>query len=137
MQNEKIINRLNRNKNSCHPNKSLLDSSMTDLLTSTQKSSSYSDTPQFPTTRKRTSVTDISNNPQVNIGNIFDELTTAKFRKLIFTEPGNNIKDIVQNEIKEQLKNETIKVDKSVGNSYLIEINVLTEEVNKKEVLVK
>ena len=40
LQNDKIINRLNRNKNSYRLNESLLDSSMTDLLPSTQKSPS-------------------------------------------------------------------------------------------------
>ena len=53
------------------------------------------------------------------------------------TELGNDIKVIVQNEIKEHLKNETPKSDQSVTNFYLKEINSLKEELNKKEVLIK
>ena len=44
LQNDKIINRLNQNKNSYHLNESFLDSSTTDLISSTQKCSSNSDT---------------------------------------------------------------------------------------------
>ena len=47
------------------------------------------------------------------------------------------MKVIVQNEIKEHLKNETPKSDQSVTNFYLKEINSLKEELNKKEVLIK
>ena len=50
LQNDKIINRLNRNKNSYRLNESLLDSSMTDLLPYTQKSPSNSDTSQITRT---------------------------------------------------------------------------------------
>ena len=56
---------------------------------------------------------------------------------LILTELGNDIKVIVQNKIKEHLKNETPKSNQSVTNSYLKEINSLKEELNKKEVLIK
>ena len=85
LQNDKMINRLNRNKNSYRLNESLLDSFMTDLLSSTQKSPSNSDTPQFTRTPKQTSMTDFSHNPKVNIENILGELTPAKFRNLILT----------------------------------------------------
>ena len=44
LQNDKIANRLNRNKNSYRLSESLLDSSMTDLLPFTQKFSSNPDT---------------------------------------------------------------------------------------------
>ena len=44
---------------------------------------------------------------------------------------------MVQNEIKEHLKNETPKSDQSVNHSYLKEINMLKKELNKKEVLIK
>ena len=37
----------------------------------------------------------------------------------------------------EHLKNETPKSDQSVTNSYLKEINILEEELNKKEILIK
>ena len=46
-------------------------------------------------------------------------------------------KDIVQNEMKEHLKNATPKVDQSVINSYLKEINILKEELSKQEALIK
>ena len=137
LQNDKIINRLNRNKNSYRLNESLLDSSMTDLLPSTQKSPSNSDTPQITRTPNQTSITDFSHIPKVNIENISGELTLAKFRNLILTELGNDIKVIVQNEIKEHLKNETPKLDQSVTNFCLKEINLLKEELNKKEVFIK
>ena len=61
---DKITNRLNRNINSYHLNKSLLDSSITDLLPSTQKFPSNSDTPQFTRTPKKTSIPDFSHNPE-------------------------------------------------------------------------
>ena len=80
---------------------------MTDLLHATQKFSSYSDTPQFSRIPKKTSMTDFSDNPELNIRNIFGELTPAKFLKLILNKLGNGINDIVQNEIKEHLKNES------------------------------
>ena len=80
---EKIINRLNRNKYSYHLIKSLLDSSMTDLLLSTQKSPSNPDTPQFTRTLNQTSTTDFSHILKVNIGNIIGELIPAKLRNLI------------------------------------------------------
>ena len=137
LQNEKIINRLNRNKNSYHLNESFLDSSMTDLLPSTQKSPSNPDTPQFTRTSGKTFITDFSHIPKVNMGNIIGELTPAKFRSLILTERRNDIKVIVQNEIKEHLKNETSKSDQSVTNSYLKGTNILKEELNQKEVLIK
>ena len=60
LQNDKIINRLNLNKNSYCLNESLLDSSMTDLLPSTQKSPPNSDTPQFTRTPNQTTITDFS-----------------------------------------------------------------------------
>ena len=44
---------------------------------------------------------------------------------------------MVQNEIKEHLKNETLNSDQSVTHSYLKEINMLKKELNKKEVLIK
>ena len=44
---------------------------------------------------------------------------------------------MVQNEIKEHLKNETPKSDQSVNHSYLKEINMLKKELNKKKVLIK
>ena len=50
LQNEKIINRLSQNKNSCHVNESLLDSFMIYLLPSTQQPRSNPDTPQFTRT---------------------------------------------------------------------------------------
>ena len=133
LQNDKIINRLNKNKNSYRLNESLLDSSMTDLLPSTQKSPSNSDTPQITRTPNQTSITDFSHIPKINIENIPGELKLAKFRNLILTELGNDINVIVQHEIKEHLKNETPKSD----NFYLKEINSLKEELNKKEVLIK
>ena len=116
LQNDKIINRLKRNKTSYCLNESLLDSSMTDLLPSTQKSPSNSDTPQITRTPNQTSITDSSHITKVNIENIPGELTPAKFRNLILTEQGNDINVIVQNEIKEHLKNETPKSDQEVTN---------------------
>ena len=133
LQNDKIKNRLNRNKNSSRLNESLLDSSITDLLPSTQKSPSNSDTPKITRTPNQTSITDFSHIRKVNIENIPGELTLAKFRNLILTELGNDIKVIVEKEIKEHLKNETQKSD----NFYLKEIVSLKEELNKKEVLIK
>ena len=47
-------------------------------------------------------MTNFSLNPEVNFGNILGELTPIKFRKLILTELGNDVKDIVQGEIKDQ-----------------------------------
>ena len=114
LQNDKIINRLKRNKNSYRLNESLLDSSMTYLLPSTQKSSSNSDISQITRTPNQTSITDFSHIPKVNVENISGEVTLAKFRNLILTELGNDIKLIVQNEIKEHLKNKTQKSDQSV-----------------------
>ena len=133
LQNDKIINRLNRNKNSYRLNESLLDSSITDLLPSTQKSPSNSDTPKITRTPNQASITDFSHIRKVNIENILGELTLAKFRNLILTELGYDRKVIVENEIKEHFKNETPKSD----NFYLKEINSLKEELNKKEVLIK
>ena len=104
IQNDKMINRLKRNKSSYHLNESLLDPSMTDLLPS-QKSSSNSDTPQFTRTPNQTSITDFSHVPKVNIVNIPGEPIATKFRNLIFTERGNEIKVIFQIEIKEHLEN--------------------------------
>ena len=76
--------------------------------------------------------------PEINIGNISGELTPAKLRDLIIvTELGNRIKVIIQNEIKEHMKNETPKSDQSVTNSCLKEINILKEELNRKEALIK
>ena len=108
-----------------------------DLFPSTQKSPSNSDTPQITRTPNQTSITNFSHIPKVNIEDIPGELTPAKFSNLILTEQGNDIKVIVQNEIKEHLKNETPKSDQSVTNFYLKEINTLKEELNKKEVLIK
>ena len=137
LQNDKIINRLNRNKNSYRLNESLLDSSMTNLLPSTQKSPSNSDTSQITRTPNQTSISDFSHIPKVNIENIPGELALVKCRNVILAELGNDIKVTVQKEIKEQLKNETLKSDQLVTNSYLKEINSLKEELNKKEILIK
>ena len=104
LQNDKLINRLNQNKNLYHLNESLLDSPMTHFLPSIQKSPTNSDTQQFTRTLKQTSMTDFSHNPEVKIGNMFGELTPEKFTNLILTTLGNDIKVIVQNEIKEHLK---------------------------------
>ena len=131
------INRLNRNKNSYCLNESFLDFSIADLLSSTQKSLLNSDTPQITRTPNQTTITDFGHIPKVNIENIAGKLTLAKFRNLILTELGNDIKVIVQNEVKEHLKNETPKLDQSVTNFYVKKINSLKEELNKKEVLIK
>ena len=109
---------------------------MTDLLPSTQKSPSNPDTPHFTRTPNQTSITGFSHIPKVNIGNVTGELTPVKFGNLILTELGNDIKVIIQNEIKEHLKNKTPKLDQSVTNSYLKEI-MLKEELNKKKVIIK
>ena len=130
------INRLNRNKNSYCLNESFLDFSIADLLSSTQKSLLNSDTPQITRTPNQTTITDLGHIPKVNIENIAGKLTLAKFRNLILTELGNDIKVIVQNEVKEHLKNETPKLDQSVTNFY-VKNNSLKEELNKKEVLIK
>ena len=67
LKNGKIINRSNQNKSSYCLNESLLDSSITDLLPSTQKSPSNSDTPKITRTPNQTSITDFSHIPKVNI----------------------------------------------------------------------
>ena len=97
LKNGKIINRSNQNKSSYCLNESLLDSSITDLLPSTQNSASNSDTPQVTRAPNQTSITDFSHIPKVNLENIPGELTLTKFRNLIVTELGNDIKVIVQN----------------------------------------
>ena len=56
-----------------------------------------------------------------------------KFRNLIPVELGNDIKAIVQNEIKKHLKSETLNSGQSVTDSYLKEINNFKEELNKKD----
>ena len=71
-------------------------------------------TPQITRTLIQVSITDFSHVPKVNI-----ELTPAKFRNLILTELGNDLKVIVQKKIKEHLKNETQKSNQSVTNFYL------------------
>ena len=109
---------------------------MTNLLP-TQKSPSNSDNPQITRTLNQTSITDFSYIPKTNIENIPGELTLEKFRSLILTELGNDIKVIVQDEIKEHPKNETQKSDQSLTNFCLKEINSLKEELNKKQVLIK
>ena len=75
-------------------------------------------------------MTNFSHNLEVNIGNIFGELTPVKFRNLILTKL---IKVIDRNEIKDHLKNETPKLDQSVTNSNKKRINILKEELNKKQ----
>ena len=102
-----------------------------------RKSPSNPDAPQFPRTPNQSSITDFTHVPKENTGNIIGELTPAKFRNLTLTKLGNDVKIIVQNEIKEHLNDETPKSDQSVTNSYLKEINILKEEMNKKEVLIK
>ena len=82
LQNDKIINRLNRNRNSYRLNESLLDPFMTDLLPFTQKSPSNSDTQQITRTPNQISITDFSHIPKVNIENIPGELKVAKFSNL-------------------------------------------------------
>ena len=56
-----------------------------------------------------------------------------KFRNLIPVELGNDIKAIVQNEIKKHLKSETLNSGQSVTDAYLKEINNFKEELNKKK----
>ena len=97
---------------------------MTDLFPFTQKSPSNSDTLQFTRTPKQTSMIDFSHYPEVNIENNFGELIPVKFRNLIFTELEND-------------KNETPKLDQTVTESYLKEINISKKELNKKEALIK
>ena len=55
-----------------------------------------------------------------------------EFRNLIPVELGNDIKAIVQNEIKKHLKSETLNSGQSVTDAYLKEINNFKEELNKK-----
>ena len=133
--NDARIKRLSHDKNLYHLNESSLDSSMTDLFPFTQKSSSNSDTLQCTRTPKQTSMIDLSHYPEVNIENNSGELIPVKFRNLIFTELENDV--IVQNQIKEHLKNETPKLDQTVTESYLKEINISKKELNKKEALIK
>ena len=111
---------------------------LSDRFTSfNQKSPSNSNTPQFTSASNETSITDFSHIPKVNIDNFAGEPISAKFRNLILTGLGNDMKVITQNEIKEHLRNETPKSDQSVTNFYLKEVNTLKEELNKKEVLIK
>ena len=133
LQNDKIIKRLKRNKNSYRLKENLLVFSMTDLLPSTQKSPSNLDAPCITRTPNQTSITDFSHIPKVNIENIPGELTPEKFRNLILTEVGKDIKVVVQNEMKQLPKTETPKSDQSVTNFYLKEINTLKEELNKNK----
>ena len=98
LQNDKIMNRLNQNKNIYHLKESLLDSSMKDLLSSNQKSPSNSDTPQITRTPNQTSITDFSHIPKVNIENIPGELTLATFRNLILIE----LKDYMKQELNKE-----------------------------------
>ena len=65
------------------------------MTDSTQKSPSNSDNPQFTRTPKKPSMTDFSDNPEVNIGNIFGELSSAKFRNSIATGLGSDLKVMV------------------------------------------
>ena len=135
--NDARIKRLSHDKNLYHLNESSLDSSMTDLFPFTRESPSNSDTLQFTRTPKQTSMIDFSHYPEVNIENNFGELIPVKFRNLIFTELENDINVLVQNQIKEHLKNETPKLDQTVTESYLKEINISKKELNKKEALIK
>ena len=82
--NDKIISKLNRKKKSYPLNESLLDSSMTDLLPSTQKSPSNSDNPQFTRTPNQKSTTDISHISKVNIEKTPGEPILEEFRNFIF-----------------------------------------------------
>ena len=60
--------------------------------------------PQITRTPNQTFITDFSHIPKVNIENISGELTLAKFRNLILTELGNDIKVIVQKKYKNTSK---------------------------------
>ena len=90
-------NRLNRNKNSHRLNESSLDILQWQICFLLLKNSHliYLDTSQFPRTTEPNSMIDFCH-PDVNIWNVFGELTPVKFSELlIVNEPENNITYIV------------------------------------------
>ena len=133
IQNDKIINRLNRNKDSFRIADNDFNSSITDALPMSQKSPSFLSTPSFSASRDQS-----HSNQTIQTEMFTDTISNGgKLRELkdaIINELHRKMTGIIRDQIKLQHSNQESTENTSV---YRKEIELLKNKMKKKEDLIK
>ena len=141
LQTNKLKNKINRDKDSYHINKNTADESVIHFIPPSQFSTNNIDTPSFNSSFSSSNNT---TNYGVNnviasemfIDNMFEEMKMKKLKDEIMTSFRKDTQDTIKEEFKlhlEQFRSESIN-SKIV---YLKEIEILKEELVKKDSLIK
>ena len=134
IQNDNIINKLNRNKDSFRVADNDFNSSITDVLSMTQNSLSFLFTPSFSASRDQSP----SNNmiqTEIFTDTISNEIKLRKLKDSIINELHDKMTDIIKGQIRLQHSNQ-----ESTENTFAVyrkEIELLKNEMKKKEDLIK
>ena len=113
IQNDKIINKLNRNKDSFRIADNDFNSSITDILPMTQNSLSFLSTPSFSASRDQS----LSNNivqTEIFTDTISNEVKLRKLKDSIINELHVKMTGIIKDQIKQQHSNQ-----ESTENTFL------------------
>ena len=133
-QNDKIINKLNRNKDSFRIANNDFNSSITDVLPMRQNSLSFLSTPSFSASRDQSPSNNIIQT-EIFTDTISNEVKLRKLKDSIINELHVKMAGIIKDQIKLQHSNQ-----ESTENTFAVyrkEIEFLKNEMKKKEDLIK
>ena len=134
IQNDKIINKLNRNKGSFRIADNDFNSSITDVLPMTQNSLSFLSTSCFSVSRDQSPSNNIIQT-EIFTDTISSEVKLRKLKDSIINELHGKMTGIIKDQIKLQHSNQ-----ESTENTFAVyrkEIELLKNEMKKKEDLIK
>ena len=134
IQNDKIINKLNRNKDSFRIADHDFNTSITDVLPMTQNSLSFLSTPSFSASRDQSPSNNIIQT-EIFTDKISNEVKLRKLKDSIINELHVKMTGIIKDQIKLQHSNQ--EPTENTFAVYRKEIELLKNEMKKKEDLIK
>ena len=134
IQNDKIIDRLNRNRDSFRIADNDFNSSITDVLPMTQNSPSFLSTPSFSASRDQSPSNKIIQT-EMFTDTISNEVKLRKHKYSIISELHGKMTGLIKKKIK--LQHSSQESTENTSAVYRKEIKLLKNRVKKKEVLIK
>ena len=134
IQNEKIINKLNRNKDSFRIADNDFNSPIADVLPMTQNSLSFLSAPSFSASREQSPSNNIIQT-EIFTDTISNEVKLRKLKDSIINELHGKMTGIIKDQIKLQHSNQ--EPTENTFAVYRKEIELLKNEMKKKEDLIK
>ena len=134
IQNDNIINKLNRNKDSFRIADNDFNSSIIDVLPTTQNSLSFLSSPSFSASRDQSPSNNIIQTEKFT-DTISNEVKSRKLKDSIINELHDKMTGLIKDQIKLQHSNQ-----ESTENTFAVyrkEIELLKNEMKKKEDLIK